>query len=191
MAPSIEIDVDSKYIVEVLDITEQPAQFDNSREGDMSMTWKFRLYDVATGVAVLDDNTGDPYEMWNFTSDKTYANVKTGKKAKAREWTEALVGRDLSDDEMNELIDLGFADSLRKKRGLADLEWYTTKAGNERLRIIRLRPYKKTAQANPTTAPGVKTTDAASAPAAATAPGKSPDEIAKRRAALGLDDAAD
>ena len=172
--PQVDIDPDQKYVVELVGLDEQPSQFENSREGDMSMIWKFRVYD-STGAAVLDEINNTPYELWNFTSDRTYFNPKTGKRAKAREWTEALVGRDLSDDEMNELIDLGFADSLMGKRGIADLEWYTTKQGNERLRIIRLRPYRKPKNEEP----------AAVGAGAGTSNGRSRDD---RRKALGLDE---
>lgn len=190
---NVEIDVDQKYIVEVLGITESQAQWDNAKEGDMSLTWRFHVYDQQ-GAAVIDNNGGDQYELWNFTGDKTYRS-KSGKAAKAREWTEALVGRELTDDEMNELIDLGFEDSLKKKRGLADLEWYTTKGGNERLRIIRLRPYKKgkvVAADEPadTTALQAQIGEAIAATAPAAKQERSPSEIAARRKALGLDDAA-
>lgn len=181
MQPSIDVDIDKKYIVEVIGITEAPSQFENSREGQMSLTWKFNLYDLDTNIAVIDSNSNLSYELWNFTPDTTYRNTKTGKTAKAREWTEALIGRELTDEQMNDLIDLGFEESLLHKRGLADLEWYVTKSGNERLRIIRLRPYKKNA------AP-VATQPAE--PATAGRPGRSPEEVAARRKALGLDDAA-
>lgn len=183
---NIEIDVDEKYIVEVLGIAESQAQWDNAKQGDMSLTWKFRVFDTKDGYALIDNNSGDAYELWNFTGDKTYFNPKTGKKAKAREWTEALVGRDLSDDEMNELIDLGFEDSLKGKRGLADLEWYTTKTGNERLRIIRLRPYKSKVAVSTSG----HASDTTPAPEPVAAASKSPDEVAAARKRLGLDDAA-
>lgn len=174
---NVEIDVDKKYIVEVLAIAEGPAQWDNAKTGDMSLTWKFRVYDSDTLAAVIDNNSGDAYELWNFTNDNTYRNKTNGQAAKAREWTEALVGRELTDDEMNEFIDLGFEDCLKGKRGLADIEWYTTRTGNERLKIIRLRPYKK-GQA------------AAEPDAAAAAPARAVEDVAARRKRLGLDDAA-
>lgn len=186
---SVDLDIDAKYIVEVLGIVESQAQWDNAKQGDMSLTWKFRVFDTKDGYALIDNNSGDAYELWNFTNDNTYRNDTTGKAAKAREWTEALVGRTLSTDEMNELIDLGFEDCLKGKRGLADIEWYTTRTGNERLKIIRLRPYKKG--------------QAAAAPEEPTPPSKSNSDriagdaraedarkLAARRAALGLDDAA-
>lgn len=141
--PSIEVDVDRKYIVELTDLVEGPSQWADAKEGDMSLTWKYRMFDQGTGAAVIDDNNGFAYELWQFSNDKTYRNLKTGKAAKAREWAEALIGHELSDDDVNELIDYGFGEALKGKRALADVEWYTTTKGYERLKIIRLRPFKK------------------------------------------------
>lgn len=175
MAPEIDIDVDQKYIAELIGITEQPAQFENSRPGDMSMTWKFLLYDM-NGLGVMDLVRNEMFELWQFTPDKTYRNVKSGKVAQARLFTEALVGRELTDAEMNELIDLGFEDSLLKKRAQVDLEWYTTRNGVNRLKIIRIKPYKKTPAQTLAAAEDEPTpvVDAAA-------------QRAARRAALGLD----
>lgn len=146
--PSIDVDVDAKYIVELTDLSEAPSQWSDAKEGDVSLTWKFRLYDQQTGVAVIDNNNGFAYELWQFSNDKTYRNVKSGKAAKAREWAEALIGQgELSDDQVNDLIDNGFGEVLKGKRALADIEWYTTAKGFERLKIIRLRPLKTQKQA--------------------------------------------
>lgn len=148
--PSIEIDVDRKYIVELLDMTEGPSQWDDAKDGDMSLTWKFRLFDQTSGEAVIDNNNGFAYELWQFSNDATFRNLKTGKVAKAREWAEALVGKgELTDDEIGEMIDSGFGEALKGKRGLADIEWYLTKKGYERLKIIRLRPYRAPRAATP------------------------------------------
>lgn len=175
--PSIEVDVDKKYIVELMDLLEGPSQWSDAKEGDMSLTWKYRMFDQGSGAAVIDDNNGFAYELWQFSNDKTYRNVKTGKAAKAREWAEALVGREMTDDEINEMIDAGFAQALKGKRALADVEWYTTTKGYERLKIIRLRPYKEKVGA---------------AAATKAAPAEDPEAVAKAaaRKLLGLDDAA-
>lgn len=140
--PNIEIDEDQKYIVELVDLEEKPSQFPESKPGDISLIWHFRLWNRETGEAVIDQNVNEVYELWQFSNDKTYRNPKTASVAKAREWAEALIGRELSDDEINEMIDAGFAESLIGKRGVADVEWYVTKTGATRLRIARLRPYK-------------------------------------------------
>lgn len=190
--PSIEVDVDRKYIVELVGLEEGPSQWPDAKPGDMSLTWKCRLYDLQTGDVVIDYNQNLPYELWQFSNDKTYRNKKTGRASKTREWTEAFVGRELTDDEMNELIDLNLADALNKKRALGDLEWYTSTKGYERLKIIRLRPYKKAPAAaaaksdngerfnqdgNAVSLPNVV------APLAA-------ETVAQKRKRLGLDDAA-
>lgn len=146
--PSIEIDVDHKYIVELMDMTEGPSQWADAKEGDISLTWKFRLFDQATGEAVIDNNNGFAYELWQFSNDQTFRNLKKGTAAKAREWAEALIGKgELPDEQIDAIIDSGFAQALVGKRGIADVEWYTTKKGYERLKIIRLRPYRGSSQA--------------------------------------------
>lgn len=144
--PNIEIDEDQKYIVELVDLEEKPSQFAESKPGDISLIWKFRLWNRETGEAVIDENVNEVYELWQFSNDKTYRNPKTAKVAKAREWAEALVGRELSDDEINEMIDDGFAEALIGKKGVADVEWYVTKTGATRLRIARLRAHKAAAK---------------------------------------------
>lgn len=191
--PSIEVDVDAKYIVELLDLSEAQSQWPDAKDGDISLTWKYRLFDMQTGAAVIDNNNGFAYELWQFSNDKTYRNVKSGKAAKAREWAEALVGKgELTDDQINEMIDAGFGQALKGKRALADLEWYTTAKGYERLKIIRLRPLKK-APANPLDA-----TTSAEIEAVLTAEAEQQKEARKADAAakaaarklLGLDEAA-
>lgn len=194
--PSIEIDVDQKFIVELTDLLEGPAQWPDAKDGDVSLTWKFRIYDLTTGAAVIDNNNGFAYELWQFSNDKSYRNIKTGNAAKAREWTEALIGKgELTDDQMNDLIDSGLAEALKGKRGLADLEWKTNKKGYERLTIIRLRPAKKNGAA---ASPPAEVVDAAAAESAerdrtATANKATIADAAAKAAArklLGMDEAA-
>lgn len=188
--PSIEVDVDSKYIVELLDLVEAPSQWPDAKPDDISLTWKCRLFDMTTGAAVIDNNNGFAYELWQFSNDKTYRNSKTGKAAKAREWAEAFIGKgELTDDQINELIDFGFAEALKGKRALGDLEWYTTAKGYERLKIIRLRPLKKAPTA---AAPPAQSDEEAEAPKDETAAKRIADSAAKAaaRKLLGLDEAA-
>lgn len=186
--PSIEIDVDEKYIAELVDWTEAPAQYPDAKPGEVSLTWKFRLTNNATGEMVTDMNTnGDPYELWQFSNDRTYRNEKSGKVAKAREWAEALLGKPLTDAQIQALNESGWAETLIGRKALADLEWYVTKTGNTRLKIIRMRPAKKQGAAAPVTVAAA--VEAAPLPQAAAIP---PSAAANRRAtaiaALGLDD---
>lgn len=175
--PAIDVDVDEKYVVELVEMDEAEAKFDNSKPGDTSLIWKFRLWQQSTGEPVFDQRDDTQYELWQFTPPTTYRNAKSGKVARAREWTEALVGRELSDEEMSSLIDGGFEDAVLHKRAVADLEWYTTQSGATRLKIIRLRPYKKAAKAKPATLDDEDDT-----------PAPAPARQATVRKALGLDD---
>jgi hypothetical protein len=185
--PSIEVDVDRKYIVELVGLEEGPSQWPDAKPGDVSLTWKVVLYDQITGEPVIDARDGFTYELWQFSNDNTFRNKKSGRVAKAREWTEAFVGRELTDDEMNELIDFGLREALDKKRALGDLEWTTSKKGYERLKIIRLRPYKKppkaAAQLPADNGERFDQEGNVVQPAAA-------ETVAQKRKRLGLDDAA-
>lgn len=147
VGPNIEIDIDQKHLVEVIEMEETPSQFRDKRKDAMTIIFKFNVWNLDTGAAIVDDNTGLLWEHWGFTPDGTWRNEKSGKAAKAREWTEALLGKELTDDEMGELIDAGFREGLLHKKAVADFEWYTDKNGIEKVRIIRLRPYKQKAKA--------------------------------------------
>jgi hypothetical protein len=142
VGPNIEIDIDQKHVVELIDMEETPSQFRDKRKDAMTIIWKMNVWNMATGAAIIDDNDGLMWEHWGFTPDGTWRNTNSGKAAKAREWTEAFLGREISDDEMSELIRRGFKEGLLNKKAVADFEWYTDKNGIEKVRIIRLRPYK-------------------------------------------------
>jgi len=164
VGPNIEIDIDQKHLVELIDLEETPSQFRDKRKDAMTIIWKMNVWNMATGAAIIDDNDGLMWEHWGFTPDGTWRNTNSGKAAKAREWSEAFLGREITDDEMTELIRRGFKAGLLNKKAVADFEWYTDKNGLQKVRIIRLRPYKAAAQSAPaaktqpvTTAPGVET----------------------------------
>jgi hypothetical protein len=53
------------------------------------------------------------------------------------------MGRRLTDDDIKQMNIDGWAKTLIGKMVVADLEWYTTAEGAERLRIIRVKPYRK------------------------------------------------
>lgn len=142
--PNIEIDIDAKHIVELVDMDEIPTPFPNKPKGAMSIIWKFYVFNQQTGEQIMDLTRGEEWEHWGFTPDGTWRNEKSGDAAKARLWTEALIGRQLSDGEMADLIRTGFKESLMRKKAIADFEWYTDKNGNTRPRIMRMRPLKAT-----------------------------------------------
>jgi hypothetical protein len=140
--PNIDIDIDQKHLVELIDMEETPSKYRDVRKDAMTIIWKFNVWNLATGVAVIDDNTGLMWEHWGFTPDGTWRNKTTGKASKAREWTEALIGRELSDEEMKQLIASGFREGLLNHKAVADFEWYLDANGIQKIRIMRLRPYK-------------------------------------------------
>lgn len=141
-APAIELDDSKKWVVKLVGIDEQPSKFRDRRKDAMTMIHRWLVYDSETGVAITDEATGDLYEQWQFTSDATYDNEKTGKIAPAREIANALMGRRLSGDEVKQMIADGWAQALVGKMAIADMEWYSTPDGTERLRILRLKPYR-------------------------------------------------
>jgi hypothetical protein len=143
--PNIDIDIDQKHLVELIDMEETPSKFRDKRKDAMTIVWKFEVWNLATGVGIIDENTGLMWQHWGFTPDGTWRNVNTGKASKAREWTEALLGRELSDDEMKQLIADGFREGLLSKKAVADFEWYLDQNGVQKIRIMRLRPYKPAA----------------------------------------------
>src|SRR5437879_3988377 len=112
----------------------------------MTIIWKMNVWNMATGAAIIDDNDGLMWEHWGFTPDGTWRNTNSGKAAKAREWSEAFLGREITDDEMTELIRRGFKEGLLNKKAVADFEWYMDKNGVQKVRIIRLRPYRPAVQ---------------------------------------------
>lgn len=148
VGPNIDIDIDQKHLVEVIEMEETASQYRDKRKDAMTIIFKFNAWNLDTGAAVIDDNTGLLWEHWGFTPDGTWRNEKSGKAAKAREWTEALLGKEITDDEMGELIDSGFREGLLHKKAVADFEWYTDKNGIEKVRIMKLRPYRPKTKAN-------------------------------------------
>lgn len=186
-APSVDIDIDQKYVVELVEWTEGLSQSPTAKPGEMSLTWKFRLTNHATGEQLLDLNTNEIYELWQWTNTKTYKEEAKGLVAKAREWAEALLGKAISNDGIEALNEAGWAEALVGRKGLADIEWYTTKKGSRRLRIYRLRPFKKGA---PAAAAPIAEVAADPMPQASAIPPVASDTArrAKLRAELGLDD---
>ena len=154
---SVDLDDTRKWNVQLRELEETTGEW------GPSIIWKFTVHDIDTGVSLIDNNSGSTWLFWQFTDDKMYSNKNTGKKAKAREYTEALLGRELTDDEVNRMIDDGtFATSLIGRKGLADLEWYVNQAGQDRVRILKLRPYREAAAPAPAPAarPGGRETGA-------------------------------
>ena len=143
-APDIDVDDSRKYVGQLLEIDEQPSVSQwKKRDDEMSLIHKWRIYDKDDGVAVIDNNTGEAFELWQFVKDATYHNVSTGEIAQAREIANALLNTTLSDDDVRTMIDEGWDKRLVNKRVEMDLEWYTTQKGYKRLRVLRVKPFRK------------------------------------------------
>jgi hypothetical protein len=142
-APDIDVDEDKKYIVELVGFDEAPSQYRDKRKDAMMDTYRFNLWDMDSGEAVIDNNTGEMFELWKICNDLTYDNPSTGKIAPGREIANALVGRRLTDEEVDEMLESGWLEALQGKRAVADIEWAELSDGSRRLRLLRLKPYVK------------------------------------------------
>jgi hypothetical protein len=147
-APSIDVDDSKKYVVQVEGIEELPSNWREKNPNAMQLRHKFLMFDYDTGVGVIDDSTGELFELWKSTNDMTYENPKTGRIAPAREFANALLGKTLSDEDVRHMLREGITSweaDLKGKRAIADVEWKPTQTGGRRLDILRLKPYTKKA----------------------------------------------
>ena len=137
-ALTIEDDFDEtrSYRVKLSEIEERESQFGKGN----FLFWKMPVY-REDGTAFKDTRTGEVFELWASTSDSTFANPNTGQRAKARQYAEAFMGRELTDEEVNELIDQGFDRALVGKVAIGSFE-ITHDDKGDRLNLIKLRPLK-------------------------------------------------
>lgn len=141
--PDVDIDDSLKWILKLHDLEEQESLFRDKNPNAMRMVWKWHVYNERTGEAVINNATGEVFSLWQFTGDTTFPfNPKTGRIGEAREVADALMGKRLTDDEIRTMNEEGWEVSLIGRTALADLEWFTTKTGNQRLRVLRLKPHK-------------------------------------------------
>jgi hypothetical protein len=160
-----DFDESSSYRVKLWEIEERESQFTDAKAGAMAIVWKLNIY-RDDGTAFEDPRTGEAFECWAWTSDSTFGT------SKGRGYIEAFVGGSMKDEEVDALIDSGFAEGLVGKTARASFEIYTTSDGNERLKLLLLRPDKAPpkaarAVAGAPTAPDPEPEPAAAAPAAA------------------------
>lgn len=139
----IDVDDTKKWIVRLEGVDEKESGYRDKRKDAMYLTHRFTLFDVENGAAVTDNTTGEIYELWQNTNDLTFDNPKTNKIAASREIMNALAGHRLTDDEVREMLAEGWGTRYVGSYGMADLEWKADNAGVIRLKIMRLRPYKK------------------------------------------------
>lgn len=142
-APQVTLDDSKKYVLKLVALEEQPSKFRDKRKDAMTLIHKFLVYDLESGMAIEDDATGQLYEQWYWTDDRTYDNPNNVKYpiAAARELANALCGKRLTDDEVKQMLADGWDRSLMGKMVVADLEWQTVD-GVERLKVLRVKPYR-------------------------------------------------
>lgn len=140
-----DFDETKSYRVKLFELEERESSFAGAKPGAMTDIWKLNIY-RDDGTAFENTSSGEVFECWAWTTDSTFANPTTGQRSKGRAYAEAFMGRELSDDEINELIDQGFAEALEGKTALGSFEITTTADGNQRLSVVKLRPLKKDAE---------------------------------------------
>jgi len=145
-APDVDIDDSQKWILKLVGFEEKPSQYRDKNPNAMMLIHKWFVYDPDDGTVVTDNNTGEPFELWQFTGDATWDNPKTNKIAPAREIANALMGHRLDDDEIREMLEQGWDEVLMDRTVLADLEWYADQNGVQKLRVLRMKPYEKPAK---------------------------------------------
>jgi hypothetical protein len=133
---SIDDDFDETltYRVKLWEIEERESQFADSK-GAMSIIWKLNIY-RDDGTAFTNPRTGEVFDAWAWSTDSTFGT------SKGRGYIEAFMGGPMTDEEVDQLIDDGFAEGLVGKTARASFEINTTPDGNERLKLLLLRPDK-------------------------------------------------
>lgn len=164
VAPAEPIDVNEKYLVKLSEIKDEGiSKFSDPADADPShnLRWIFRM--ARMDRSPILDVDGAAYEHHDYTSNRT-GKSKT-KTAKARLWAEALMGRPIEDNE----IDDSLPNTLREKVAVALFE-EVERGGQDgtesymRLRILKLAPYKA-GQPTPAERPAPRREPVAAAPA--------------------------
>lgn len=140
-APEEPIDITKRYLVRLMDVIDEgvsPYAKDKANP-EHSLKWIFRVAHADTKAPLLTIE-GDPFELWQFSSNRT--GKANGKTAKARMFMEALVGRELTDEEVKTIK----RDQLLNK--VAIVMFDENEQG--RISILRLRPYDGTVEPEPT-----------------------------------------
>jgi hypothetical protein len=147
------LDDTKNYIGKLVDIDEQPSNSQyRKRDDQMMLIHKWTIWDPATGVAWTNAED-EVAELWDITSDSTRYNPKAQNPewriAGARQRANALVGKVLDDDEVKTMIGYGWKESLIGKQALLTLEWQVDRNGNDRLKVLKVRPYQAAPKAEP------------------------------------------
>lgn len=155
VAPAEPLDVTARYLVRLTELVDEGvSKFadPNATDPAHNIRWVFRMGEYETRAPILDLD-GNPYELWQYTSNKT--GKARGKTAKAREWMEALLGRPLEDNE----ITSDMQQQLLEKIAVALLEEYEVERDGgtyTRIRILKLAPWREKEPAMAAAAPAPK-----------------------------------
>jgi len=139
------LDDSKNWVGRLMDIDEQPSSSQyRKRDDQMMLIHKWSLHDLETGAAWTNAED-EVAELWDITSDSTRYNPKAQNPdwriAGARQRANALMGKVLDDDEVKTMIGHGWKESLVGHRALLTLEWTVDRNGNDRLKVIKLRPF--------------------------------------------------
>lgn len=153
--PADEIDTMQRYILTLKSVTDEGvSSFAKDRaapNAEHSIKWIWNIHKT-TGEPLL--NTDDTlFEMWEWTGNRT-GRKKDGSPSKARERLEALVGRELADDEITRVP----IDKLTGRRVFALFHRVKTPATDgsgdiERVKVLKVAPYKEQGATAPVVAP--------------------------------------
>ncbi len=132
-----DFDDTRSYRVKLYEIEERESQFGKGN----FLFWKMNIY--REDGTVFEDTRDDVevFDLWASTSDSTFANPNSGQRAKARQYAEAFVGKELTDEEINAMIDAGFDKALVGKIAIGSFE-ITHDDKGDRLQVVKLRPVR-------------------------------------------------
>lgn len=152
--PADAIDTMQRYVLQLVSVTDEGvspyAKDKNDPSAERSIKW---IWQVQTDTEVpINGPDGQPWEMWEWTGNRT-GRKKDGSPSKARERLEALVGRELGDDEITRVP----VQQLPGRK--VQCLFHHTKVKQpddsvvERTRILKVAPFKANLQAAETPAP--------------------------------------
>jgi len=138
-----DFDETRSYRVKLFEVEERESQFGKGN----FLFWKMNIY-RPDDTAFEDTRTGEVFELWASTGDSTFANPTTGVRAKARQYMEAFMGGELTDDQVNEIIDDNFPEDLINRTAVGSFEVVSNDSG-DKLAVVKLRADKAPERAAP------------------------------------------
>jgi hypothetical protein len=140
-----EFDETRSYRTQCTAIEERPSTQPNSKSKTY-LSWHLTPYDD-DGVAFIDPGNGGPLDVWATSPLEMWSNAKSGEIAKGREYANAFYGRELSDEEIDDIAD-EFDEAIVGKWAMGTFEVQTTASGFTKLGVLKLRPLRKTPAAS-------------------------------------------